>query len=153
MTARELRTECTWAQQTLLERPGELSPAAADRLQTHLAQCVACRQAQDFDRCLRSALHQQPVLPGPGRVTGRVQHLRQRRRRLERLAWGMAAAALLGTAGLAFWSGPSRPTLAPPVAVQTRQPPAERPDLTDQELAYLFTVPIARVCPDPPPVP
>lgn len=134
--------ECEWALQELFEQPA----APSQRLQAHLAGCPHCRQAQMFDRQLVAA---RPAASLPAGLEARVLRLQRRRRVMQRGAWSMAAAALLGTVGLAFWQ-PFRPaaSVAPPPVVRATEPLPREPADLDQMLAVAFApAPVVDVTP------
>lgn len=134
--------ECDWALQELFERAARPS----QRLQAHLARCPHCQQAQAFDRQL-AARRLTPTAPAG--LEQRVRQLQRRRRIVQRSAWSMAAAALIGTVGLAFWPILRTPPVGSPsnFAVATQPAAPEPPDL-DQLLAGAFApAPVIDVTP------
>jgi hypothetical protein len=67
----------------------------------------------DWDRRLRETLGGAQVPATPPGLEARVQHLVRRRRWQHRAAWGVAAAAMVGMAGLALWELSARPKSLP----------------------------------------
>src|SRR5262245_35301788 len=93
--------ECEWAQRELFEaRPGR---PVSDRLQSHLAGCPRCRNAQEFDSRFAGVLRAAPGPATPINLESRVRRLRRRRKILQG-AVAVAAAVLIGIATLAIWS-------------------------------------------------
>ncbi|OAI46634.1 hypothetical protein AYO44_10990 [Planctomycetaceae bacterium SCGC AG-212-F19] len=110
MATPERPLECEWALAEMAEtRAGRSVPAAAERLQNHLAICPVCRQAQEWDRRLGNAFTAGPVPATPTGLEQRVQCLVRRRRNVQRAIAGMAAALVAGYLTLAFW--PSKTSL------------------------------------------
>jgi len=82
-------------------------------------------------------------------LEGRIRQLQRRRQRLQRAAWGMAAAALIGTVGLALWPISRIPPVASPtgVAVATQPAVAEPADLEQLLAAAFAPAPVVDVTP------
>ncbi|MBL8799868.1 MAG: hypothetical protein JNM56_38660 [Planctomycetia bacterium] len=142
MKPTEPTAECDWALRELFEQPAHPSP----RLQAHLDRCPRCRQAQAFDQRLAA---QHPTLSMPANLEVRVRQLQRRRQRVQRAAWGMAAAALIGTIGLALWPVSRIPSVASPtgVAVATQPVVAEPADLEQLLAAAFAPAPVVDVTP------
>lgn len=142
METSERTPECAWALQELFEQPA----CPSQRLQSHLARCPHCQQSQAFDRQLTAG---RPTPTVPAGLEQRVRQLQHRRRIVQRGAWGMAAAALVGTVGLAFWPIFQAPPAGSPTAVAVAtQPAAPEPADLDQLLAAAFApAPVVDVTP------
>jgi hypothetical protein len=135
--------ECDWALQELFEQ----AVGSSQRLQAHLARCPHCQQSQAFDQRLAAS---RPTPPTPVNLEPRVRRLQRRRRLVRRGAWGMAAAALIGTVGLAFWPIFRTASTGSPTAVAVAtQPAASGPADLDQLLAGAFgPAPVVDVVPN-----
>jgi hypothetical protein len=107
-------TRCEAVRLELAEvRRGRATPEIAERVHSHLARCADCRAEADWDARLADVL----ASPAAGvDVEARVRRLLRRRQTLRRCAVGMAAAAVIGVAGLAIFDLPGRPSrpAAPP---------------------------------------
>ena len=106
---KELAPECVWALTELSER--QLSPEAAQRLESHLAVCPSCRQACQWDRQLAGLLGGDSLPSVPQRVERHLGALLSRRKAVwwsGTAATLAAAATLLLGAGVGWWTGGSR---------------------------------------------
>jgi len=106
---------CDWVRQELAEaRRGRSSAEVADKVEAHLAGCAACRAEAAWDGRLAGLLG---TASDTGNLEGRVAGLVRRRRWLRGTAVGVAAAAVLGVASLAWFESqrflpvPTRPEL------------------------------------------
>ena len=112
--SKELAPECVWALAELSER--QLSPEAAQRLESHLAVCPSCRQACQWDRQLAGLLGGESLPPVPQRVERRLGALLSRRKAVwwsGTAATLAAAATLLLGAAVGWWTGGSRTAPSP----------------------------------------
>jgi hypothetical protein len=129
MSSPEHWSECEWALQELAARDGQL--ASAQRLQTHLASCPACRSAQAWDQRLAEIVSGCPFPRTPDGLLGSVRHGVRRRRLLQRATVAGAAAALL-TLGFVVWNRPHEPSHPPMASPPEKQiSPAPANDLSE----------------------
>lgn len=115
-------------------RRGRAPADVVARVEAHLADCGSCRAEADWDARLAGALAV-PKLPVD--VESRVHRLLWRRRRLRRIAIGVAAAAVIGVVGLAMFDLPKR-------TIRIEVPPSEA--VVMKELAGVVTeTPVVRL--------
>jgi hypothetical protein len=90
------RSPCEWASQQISElRDQGLDAAAAAILFDHLSECVRCREEADWDNRLGTVLCRMP-LPAPSSALRQKVQRCLYWRRLRRVAFGAATAAMVG---------------------------------------------------------
>jgi anti-sigma factor RsiW len=127
-----------WEEKLALHAGGDLEPADAAQIESHLRDCESCRSLFDDIRQSLAMLVGEPV------DSAAIDAVRERTLSALRPArlhlWRYAAALCLMLGGMSWWAGPT--TLPGPPAVTVAVPPPALPPLPTP---VIVTVPAKRV--------